>query len=137
MKLISKIASLSVGLALAVGVGVAVGSKEAKVAKATDATITAGTNGSSCTVNNHDGIKVGTSKAGGDMSIAVGSGATSLSFYAVGWKSKSVTISLTISVGTLGTSSFDLKRLFVTNSSISFKTSSVNLLNLVMILLLS
>lgn len=34
MKLISKIASLSVGLALAVGVGVAVGSKEAKVVKA-------------------------------------------------------------------------------------------------------
>jgi len=34
MKLISKIASLSVGLALAVGLGVAVGSKEARVAKA-------------------------------------------------------------------------------------------------------
>lgn len=40
MKLISKIASLSVGLALAVGVGVTIGSKEAKVVKADDVTIT-------------------------------------------------------------------------------------------------
>ncbi len=51
-KVFTKIAGLSVGLALAIGVGVAVGSKEAKVAKAADVlvytldgTITGGSNG--------------------------------------------------------------------------------------------
>ena len=43
-KLFSKIATLSVGLAMAIGVGVAIGSKEAKVARAeTTVTFTAGT----------------------------------------------------------------------------------------------
>lgn len=40
MKLFSKVATLSVGLAMAIGVGVAVGSKEAKVAKADDYSLT-------------------------------------------------------------------------------------------------
>ncbi len=53
---------------------------------AADATMTAGTNGSACTVNGVDGIKCGTSKAGGDMTITVGAGATKLSFYAAAWK---------------------------------------------------
>ena len=43
-KLFSKIATLSVGLAMAIGVGVAVGSKETRVAKAdTTVTFTVGT----------------------------------------------------------------------------------------------
>lgn len=53
---------------------------------ATDATMAAGTNGSACTVNGVDGIKCGSSKAGGDMTITVGAGATKLSFYAAAWK---------------------------------------------------
>lgn len=53
---------------------------------AADATMTAGTNGSACTVNDVAGIKCGTSKAGGDMTITVGAGATKLSFYAAAWK---------------------------------------------------
>jgi len=53
---------------------------------AADATMAAGTNGSACTVNGVDGIKCGTSKAGGDMTITVGAGATKLSFYAAAWK---------------------------------------------------
>lgn len=52
----------------------------------TAATMTAGTNGSTCTVNGKDGIKVGTSKAGGDMTITVPSGATTLHLYAAAWK---------------------------------------------------
>lgn len=53
---------------------------------AEEATMTAGTNGSACTVNDVAGIKCGTSKAGGDMTITVGAGATKLSFYAAAWK---------------------------------------------------
>lgn len=53
---------------------------------AADATMAAGTNGSACTVNGVDGIKCGTGKAGGDMTITVGAGATKLSFYAAAWK---------------------------------------------------
>ena len=52
----------------------------------TAATMTAGTNGSSCTVNSYSGIKVGTSSKGGDMSITVPSGATKLVVYAAAWK---------------------------------------------------
>lgn len=45
-----------------------------------------GTNGSTCTVNDNDGIKVGTSSKGGTMTITVGAGATKLTFYAAAWK---------------------------------------------------
>ena len=51
-----------------------------------DVTMTAGTNGSACTVNGINGIKVGTFNAGGDMTITVPAGATSLQLYAAAWK---------------------------------------------------
>ena len=50
------------------------------------ATIVAGDNGSACTVNGKDGIKVGTSKNGGNMTITVPANATALQFYAAAWK---------------------------------------------------
>ena len=53
---------------------------------AADATMAAGTNGSACTVNGNDGIKCGTSKNAGDMTITVGAGATKLTVYAAAWK---------------------------------------------------
>ena len=53
---------------------------------AADATMAAGTNASTCTVNGKDGIKCGTSKNAGDMAITVGAGATSLTLYAAAWK---------------------------------------------------
>ncbi len=53
---------------------------------AADATMAAGTNGSACTVNGNDGIKCGTSKNAGDMTITVGAGATKLTLYAAAWK---------------------------------------------------
>lgn len=52
----------------------------------TSATMTAGTNGSACTVNGKDGIKVGSSSKGGDMQITVPAGATMLHVYAAAWK---------------------------------------------------
>ena len=92
-KLLQKVAKLTLGLAMAAGVGVAVGSnKKANSVHAspetgfTAATMTAGTNGSSCTVNTYSGIKVGTSSKGGDMSVTVPSGATKLVVYAAAWK---------------------------------------------------
>ena len=49
------------------------------------AELTAGTNGSVCSVNEKDGIKVGTSKAGGDMTVTVGANANKLRLYAAVW----------------------------------------------------
>ena len=54
----------------------------------------AGDNASECTVNENDGVKVGTSSNSGDMSFTVGAGATKVSFYAAGWKGSSTTITL-------------------------------------------
>ena len=48
-------------------------------------TLTAGTNGSSCTVNGEDGIKVGTSKLGGTMTVTVPAGAKYLHLHAAAW----------------------------------------------------
>lgn len=71
-----------------------------------DAEITAGSNAMACTVDGNDGVKVGTSKAAGSMTIRVGAGATKLSFYAAGWNGTSTVINL--SGVTCGTSSFSL-----------------------------
>ena len=50
------------------------------------ATIAAGESASACTVNEKDGIKVGTSSKGGSMTITVPAKATALQFYAAAWK---------------------------------------------------
>lgn len=109
-KFFAKIAGITAGLALVASAGVALANHaEAKGAKADAATMAAGTNGSACTVNGNDGIKVGTSKKGGDMTITVGSGATSLSFYAAAWNGVSgLSLNLTMTVGSATTTSFAL-----------------------------
>lgn len=71
-----------------------------------DADMTAGSNSMSCTVDGEAGVKVGTSKNAGNMTITVGAGATRLSFYAAGWNGTSTVINL--SGATCGTSSFSL-----------------------------
>ena len=71
-----------------------------------DADMTAGSNSMACTVDGNEGVKVGTSKAAGSMTITVGAGATRLSFYAAGWNGTSTVINL--SGATCGTSSFGL-----------------------------
>lgn len=87
-----------------------------------EATMAAGTNGSAAKVNDKDAIKVGTSKAGGDMTITVPAGATKLEFYAAAWNgadnaSISITpeanvnttsVSLTANSGISGNSPFTL-----------------------------
>lgn len=61
-----------------------------------DATMAVGTNASTATVNGNTAIKVGTSGKVGDMTITVGTGATSLTFKAASWKGTSnVSLSLT------------------------------------------
>lgn len=97
-KILNKIASLALGLALAIGVGAAVsGSREAtKVFASTDsaegfsATDVKYINGSNCstyTVNGNTGRKLGTSKASGDLSITVPANTTKLRIYAAAWSS--------------------------------------------------
>ena len=71
-----------------------------------DADMTAGSGSMVCTVDGSDGIKVGTSKASGTMTISVGAGATKLSFYAAGWAGTGTTLSL--SGATLGDSSIEI-----------------------------
>jgi len=48
--------------------------------------MTTGTNGASCAVNEIPGIKVGTSKANGDMFITLPANVTELTFYIAAWK---------------------------------------------------
>ena len=74
---------------------------------ADDVTLTAGTNGSTCTVNNQEGIKVGTSKSGGDMSITVPANTTKLILHAAAWKGVSG-LSLNVSGATASPKSIAL-----------------------------
>lgn len=74
---------------------------------ADDVTLTAGTNGSTCTVNNQEGIKVGTSSKGGDMSITVPANTTKLILHAAAWKGVSG-LSLNVSGATASPKSIAL-----------------------------
>ena len=60
------------------------------------ATMAAGDNATACTVNGADGIKVGSSKNKGTMTITVPAGAKTLSFYAAAWnKVSDLSVSIT------------------------------------------
>ena len=72
-----------------------------------DAELGLGTNASDCTVNDIDGVKVGTSKNSGNMTVTVGAGAVRLTFYAAAWNG-SGSPTLSMSGATAGTSSFTL-----------------------------
>lgn len=72
-----------------------------------EVTLTAGTNGSTCTVNGQDGIKVGTSKAGGTMTITVPANSTKLTLHAAAWKGVSG-LSLNITGATVSPTSISL-----------------------------
>ena len=74
---------------------------------AEDVTLTAGTNGSTCTVNDQNGIKVGTSSKGGDMSITVPANTTKLTLHAAAWKGVSG-LSLNVSGATASPKSIAL-----------------------------
>ena len=101
-RLFKRIIGLTLGLSMAVGVGTdlianfkktnPIYAEAASVETGyTWATMTAGTNGSSVVVNynneteSHSAIKVGTSSKGGDMSVTIPAGTTSLKLYAYAW----------------------------------------------------
>lgn len=77
-----------------------------------DATIAAGTNGSSAKVIVDDvekeAIKVGTSKLAGDMTITVPSTAKSVSFYGAAWNGKTAVLSISATNATVDKSSVTL-----------------------------
>ncbi len=55
---------------------------------------TTGTTATACTVNGHDGIKVGTGKADGNMSITIPSGITKIKVYIAAWNGGAGTVTL-------------------------------------------
>lgn len=91
-----------------------------------NATMAVGTNCTLVTVNEKDGVKVGTSKADGNMTITVGSGAVSLSLYVAAWNNTSGNISISAPSGvTLSKDSLDI----VADSSIQGSATSYTLNN--------
>ena len=69
--------------------------------------LTAGTNGSTATVNGEEAIKVGTSSKGGDMSVTVPAGTTKLHIHAAAWNGVTG-LSLNISGATVSPTSIAL-----------------------------
>ncbi|MBQ4398072.1 MAG: chitobiase/beta-hexosaminidase C-terminal domain-containing protein [Bacteroidales bacterium] len=78
--------ALLVGLTIPMGVW---GQGNYSATYSSNCTLTAGTNGSSCTINvgteGYNGIKVGTSSKGGDMSVTVPAGAKYLHIHVAAW----------------------------------------------------
>ena len=114
-KLFTKIAGLSIGLAMAIGVGVAVGSKSQEAAPvhaaAATLSLSSGSGGTgTVTYKNtgYAGVKIGASSKTGTAAFTVASGSTSCSFFAAGWNGKSVTLSVSISVGSISPTSVSL-----------------------------
>ena len=66
--------SLILLFALIAGSTSVFGQSDMSAVETSNVTLKAGTNGSSCKVNNQNGIKVGSSSKGGDMSITVPTG---------------------------------------------------------------
>ena len=71
------------------------------------ATLGLGDNASVCTVNGKDGVKVGTSKLGGSMTITLPAGATKLTLHAAAWNGVTG-LSLNITGVTADVSKIDL-----------------------------
>ena len=73
------------------------------------ATMTLGDYASDCVINDDiDGVKVGTSSNGGNMTITIPSGAIALRFYAVAWTGKAGDLSLSASGFSINPSSISL-----------------------------
>ncbi len=92
--------------------------------ESSNVTLTAGTKASACTVNSGDGMKLGTSKAGGDMTVTVPAGTTHLHLHAAAWKGVSG-LSLNISGASVDPTSVSLTADdSFTGSATSFSTTS-------------
>ena len=75
----------------------------------TDATMTAGTSASAVTVNGINGIKAGTSSAGGSLTVTVPANANKLHFFAAAWKGEAGDITISAPEGVLSVSSVSVK----------------------------
>ena len=128
--------------ALIVGSASAWGQSDYSAVETSNCTLTAGTNGSSCTVNGKDGIKVGTSSKGGTMTVTVPSGAKYLHVHAAAWNgvnelSLNITpdtnispksIALTANAGIANSSPFTLSGEGVSASDFYFVIAFTNVL---------
>lgn len=107
-KLFSKIAALSVGLAMAVGVGVALGHEGVReVRAATDIPATNLSSSMTCTVNGVDGVKANKA-AGATITVPKEAGNATVNFHAAAWKGEGVAHSLSFTNATCSTSSITL-----------------------------
>lgn len=96
------------GLETVTGEAVAiVGTADWAAVETSNVTLSAGTNGSTATVNGYNAIKVGTSSKGGDMSVTVPAGTTTLHVHAAAWKGVTG-LSLNISGATVSPASISL-----------------------------
>ena len=93
------------------------GSTDYSVVETSNVTLTAGTNGSSATVNGKTAIKVGTSSNGGSMKVTVPANTTKLHVHAAAWNGVTG-LSLNITGATVSPSSIAL----TANSGISGST---------------
>ncbi len=88
-------------------VGVAWAQSDYSTTETSNVALAAGTNGSACTVNGENGIKVGTSSKGGDMKVTVPAGTAYLHVHAAAWNNVSG-LSLNISGATASPTSIAL-----------------------------
>ena len=87
-------------------------------------TMTGVTNASSVTVNGHAGIKCGTGKAGGEMTLTLNeANITKIKVYVAGWSTDSTDVSVSIDNGTISESSLSL----TSDSNISGNVSAFTL----------
>ena len=102
-KFLTKIIGATLGFAMVIGAGVGAAMNNTAPTYATidtangykAATLAAGSNCDAVTVNSLSGMKAGTSKKSGDMTVTVPAGSTDLRFYAAAWKdSKNATLSI-------------------------------------------
>ncbi len=96
--------SVNVTVSQAAGAGAAIDYSKIETS---NVTLTAGTNGSAATVNGKDAIKVGSSKAGGNMTVTVPAGTTKLHLHAAAWNGVTG-LSLNISGATVSPASIAL-----------------------------
>ena len=111
-KLFTKVAALTLGVAMAAGVGVALGASHVSEVKAAsgDCTMAKGTNAyDDNTINGKFAIKAGASSKQGSMTITIPEAkAKTLSFYACAWNGDATGVDLSSSGVTLSESSLTL-----------------------------
>ena len=110
-KYIAKFLASVVGVTMAIGVAVSVANNKFFPVRAETATMAAGSNSSSVTVNSKAAIKCGTGSAAGTMTITLtNAGASTLNIYVGGWNNDTGrTVNVTVTAGvTISPTTFDV-----------------------------